>query len=204
MQFSAEITRDDYRNYFDFIGSESFDLIESPTDQNELEDRAAELSRRRLFEILTLGLVAPATIGVLIFNIVIFTPRLDFWVQNPGVATINGAMLLFLVFAWIEGLEMFFRRCWGGDEIERSTLRDGFNLGHVGFDLQPEEICITFALIQDSYAWRGLDRFEDGPDAFYLFPGGSDGIIVPKRTFADESARDQFREFAVSRIGDRK
>jgi hypothetical protein len=192
MQCSADISPDDQRDYIDFLDLASEEEVHA-------EDRADWSAREG---VLTL-LAVVAFVGFI--GHLLYSKGLDHWIQHPIYLAVLVTGLLFacLCFGvtW-EQREMRWR--WDGDRLDHTALREGFNLGQARFDLRPEGLGVTFDVVRNCYAWQGFQSFGEGPNAFYLMFTKGDDIIVPKRAFMDEAARESFKEFAVSRIGDRK
>jgi hypothetical protein len=92
----------------------------------------------------------------------------------------------------------------GYDRLDHTALREGSKLGAARFDLRPESLGVSFALVRNVYAWQDVQGFDKGPEAFNLTLTESNGIFVPKRAIAHEAARESFKDFATSPIAGRQ
>ncbi len=189
MQFSADISPDDQRDFIAF-------LDERYAEENGgSQDRDPESARESVLALLA----AVAFVGFAPY--LIYSKGLDHWIQHPIYFTV---LVIGLLFACLGLAVSWEHRRWDGDRLDHSALREGFNLGRARFDLRPEGLTVTFGLVRNFYAWEGFRDFGEGPDTFYLVFTKRDNIIVPKRAFTDEAAGESFKDLVASRIGDRK
>ncbi len=189
MQFSADILPDDHRNFI-HVGEPDAEEEDGPEDWADWSTREWILN---------------VSMAVCLFGgggYVLYRKGLDYWIQHPALTT--GCVILFLLFSL--SLAVNFEARLGRwrrdyDRLDHTALRDGFNLGEARFDLRPEGLGVTFALVRNLYAWQGFQAFNEGSDAFYLMFTEGDNIIVPKRAFRDEAARERFKDLVATRVG---
>lgn len=90
------------------------------------------------------------------------------------------------------------------DKLDLRSLREGLNIGHTQFDLQPERLCVTLDLVRSCFAWESFQSLRKVANAYHLMFDERHVVIVPDRAFGNETARRDFEDFVTAHIGQGK
>jgi hypothetical protein len=121
----------------------------------------------------------------------LFTPRYFNWVVLG--ATLAAGLVVFLVYP-------FFSRRMTIGRI-RTALMEGNNeslFGHQAVAISAEGIFAKNAGSESKIRWSAVQPLREGAEHFYLFMSATNALIIPKRCFKADEARDEFARLVES------
>lgn len=92
---------------------------------------------------------------------------------------------------------------WQLKKLQNDTLPQpgGYILGNHLYQVRDDAIHINSSNITTQLDWRAVMGLEETPAHFFLFIDRSVAFILPKRSFADESVKAQFKAMVTERCG---
>ncbi len=84
--------------------------------------------------------------------------------------------------------------------IKRIPLENGYILGKKEVEFTEERYFYKTRNSEASTGWDAIKSIEEGKTAFYLFMDTNMAMIIPKRTFKDESEMCYFKDLVTRKI----
>jgi hypothetical protein len=191
--FTTELTIDDYRDFLRMLGTRP-------------SERAGFL-----FSHLFLLVVAPFLIysfGLFVMSLVETwqNGRMNVLLGDPIVVGLVVVCLLLtpIAFLWLRRTVRQLIRAPSNakvDSLDESSLRDGFDLGQLQFEVLSDGLRIAMPLGEERYLWPAFQDVRETDRALFLMHDERSGEILPKRAFADEQAFEGFKTLAEQKIG---
>ncbi len=131
--------------------------------------------------------------------------RLDALLDNPVmlVVLVLGALLMPVLIYWLYQVIRLLVRTptvANVDAIDDGALRNGLELGPVEFEALPEWFRVTLALEDTQYHWSAFQEIQETDRHLFLMFDAEKGIILPKRSFADDQEAHNFKSMIQIKI----
>lgn len=79
-------------------------------------------------------------------------------------------------------------------------MEDGSFLGAKECEFTEAQIMAVDKHSESKYNWSGIKRLEESKKAFYLYTDTLYAILIPKRTFSNETEMDLFRDLVNRKV----
>ena len=156
-------------------------------------------SRISFVVLLGIGLFIAVPGVLLIFHLIMLvgTGRGGVLLENTQllVLVLIGLLCVPVALAWLGDLRPILRSLIqvSKSEIDPDALKSGVNLGAAHYVLGADGVTVRMDLHEETYGWSVFTGITETDSLFCLMLGKGRALILPKRVFDDEAARQAFR-----------